>query len=401
MGQARREVAPGIHVMTTLGNIVSIETARGIVQIDTGHSRKRAEEVIAELRQASDLPLRMIVYSHGHFGYNDVVPVWLEHAEARGEPRPPVVAHENVVKRYRRYLLTSDLQQTIVELQFRSPKGSLRGRKIPLHFPDITFSRALQIDDPKRPMELFWAPSETDDCLAVWIPGERILYAGAGHVSALPNIGTPQKIQRDTLRWVDTLEYFESLKPELLIPEHGHEIVGRELIRDVLTSTIRALRYIHDETIRLMNEGLTVAEILSTITYPDDLFDRPWLVEGYGHRDYIVRDVYRSQNGWWEDRNPTNLHPAHPKAAAEAVLSALTDRTAVLDRAKALFAAGQGQLALHVVDLLALADGTEPEVKAAKALKAEICRALARANTSYVSKSLYYSTAQILKGEAE
>jgi uncharacterized sulfatase len=115
----------------------------------------------------------------------------------------------------------------------------------------------------------------------------------------------------------------------------------------------------------------------------------------YGDPEYIVRDIFRSETGWW-DRNPTNLHPAHPDASGAAVLSAITDRKAVLDRVRALAEAGEHQLALHVVDLLALAPGDDPDVVEARALKAELCRTLGDAATSFVSQSLYISSAGII-----
>jgi alkyl sulfatase BDS1-like metallo-beta-lactamase superfamily hydrolase len=115
--------------------------------------------------------------------------------------------------------------------------------------------------------------------------------------------------------------------------------------------------------------------------------------ETYGHRDYIVRDIYRAENGWWEDRNPTSLHPAHPAAAAAAIASAITDKQAVLDRAAQLRDAGHVQEALHVVDLLALAIGEAPELAEARRIKRELCGLLADRNPSYISQSIYQAAA--------
>ena len=53
------------------------------------------------------------------------------------------------------------------------------------------------------------------------------------------------------------------------------------------------------------------------ITYPPELFDHPWMRPVYGDPDYIVRDLYREENGWW-DRNPTTLHPASPTGSGDA-----------------------------------------------------------------------------------
>jgi uncharacterized sulfatase len=115
----------------------------------------------------------------------------------------------------------------------------------------------------------------------------------------------------------------------------------------------------------------------------------------YGDPEYIVRDLFREESGWW-DRNPTSLHPAHPSEAATAVVSAITDPAAVITKAKELRDADEVQLALHVVDVLALADGDDPEVVEARQLKSELLRLRRDEVTAFVSKSLYESSARLL-----
>jgi uncharacterized sulfatase len=135
--------------------------------------------------------------------------------------------------------------------------------------------------------------------------------------------------------------------------------------------------------------------------YPEALFGVPWMKPTYGDPSYIVRDIYRSENGWW-DRNPTTLHPADPQAVAQALASAITDKQAVIDQATALAESGQQQLALHVIDLLATAQGDAPELARARALKAQWLRERGKQVRSYVSRSLYQVCAdRIENGEAQ
>ena len=79
------------------------------------------------------------------------------------------------------------------------------------------------------------------------------------------------------------------------------------------------------------------------------------------------------------------------------MLSAISDRSAVLARARELADAGDAQLALHVVDLLALAPGDDPDVVAARELKAELCNTRADEVDPYVSRSCYRSSARLLE----
>jgi uncharacterized sulfatase len=155
------------------------------------------------------------------------------------------------------------------------------------------------------------------------------------------------------------------------------------------------LRYLKREVIKRMNQGMTDVEILHDITYPPELFDQPWTKPVYGCPDMIVRDIYRSENGWW-DRNPTNLHPVRPNLAARAIFEAIGDHKRVLEKVKRLMDSGEIQLALHVVDLLALAPGEESEIWEAKKLKSELLHLKSKEVPSIVSTNLYLSHADLL-----
>ncbi len=388
-------LAPGVHIVGGMGNALSVETDRGVFQLDTGVSPRQAGKMIERLREITDAPVFAIAYSHGHLGYNNAVTTWIEDAERRGDPPPRVIAHENLVRRWRRYRETEGLQNFFVELQFRQPRGSVGGPLF-LEMPSETFGDAMTLTTGDRTVELLWAPSETDDAIVCWLPEQKILYGGAAVTPSIPNVGTPLRSLRDPVRWADTLDRLAALDPELLVMEFGPAINGRERIQEILTKTSAALRWLRASVVERINAGMGVVEILHALDYPPELFEQPWMRPLYGDRDYIVRDIFRAETGWW-DRNPTNLHPAHPDEAGAAVLSAIADREAVLDRARALADEGKLQLALHVIDVLALAPGDEPDVVAARALKADLCRTLAEDARSFVSQSLYVSSAGIIE----
>lgn len=396
----RREattVAPGVHVLGLQGNSLAVETDEGLLVVDTGPSPDLVPAALADLRKHTDAPVRWIVYSHGHLGYNYGAPAFLADAERRGDPRPTVVAHTNVVRRYRRYLETAGLQNRLNALQFRRPLASFDAAP-PLTLPDLTYSESLTLGSTGRPVQLFWAPSETDDVTAVWLPQERLLYGSAAVIESIPNIGTPLRTLRDPVRWADTLDRMAALRPETVVPEFGR--VRRDDVQEMLTGTARALRWLRAAVVERLNRGMAVGDILHDLDHPAELFDTPWMRETYGHRDFIVRDIVRAETGWW-DGNPTTLHPERPDVAARAVADAITDQQAVLDRAAELSDAGRVQEALHVIDLLAQAPGEDPLIVRARALKADLCKARAQQATSYVSRSLYGNPERARAGHPE
>lgn len=386
----------GLVVLPGQGNSLSVETERGVVVLDVsgyGH----APGMIETLRSHTDAPVHAVVYSHGHLGYNSAIDLWEQHNADRGDAPLRLVAHQNLVKRNARYRETLDLQARMASLQFPG-KATLDQLKagLAIHDPNETFDDHLVLVDGPRRVELLWAPSEVDDSLAMWLPDDGLLCGGPATPGfTIPNIGTPLRTQRFTIRWADTLDRMAALGAERLLTEFGPLIEGADKVKHQLDKISEALRWLRSEVVDRMNRGMDEREILADMSYPEELFDQPWMRPTYGDPDYIVRDLYREENGWW-DRNPTTLHPAAPDAAFEAVRSAITDPAAVLARARELAAAGDTQLALHVVDLLALAPGDDPDVVAARKLKADLCRERQTQVPPFVSRSLYHSSAQLL-----
>lgn len=394
---AGREIRPGLLVLPGQGNSLAMETDAGVVVLDAG-GPMQVDAMLAMLRDHTDAPVHAIVYSHGHLGYNAAVDRWLRHNEQRGDPPPRLVAHENLPRRYARYRETAGLQARMAVVQFPAnqllPLASMKG-VLARHDPTETFADRLVLVDGSRRVELLWAPSEVDDALAVWLPDDGVLCGGAATPGlTIPNIGTPLRTQRFTIRWADTLDRLRALDAEVLLTEFGPLVESPDVERQLAIMS-EALRWLRVEVVARMNAGMSESEIVTDMTYPSELFDHPWMIPIYGAPEYIVRDLYREENGWW-DRNPTSLHPAPPGEAAAAVRSAITDPGAVVVRARELADQGETQLALHVIDLLALGTGDDPHVVEARTLKAELCRNRAKEIDPFVSKSCYLSSAHLL-----
>ncbi len=389
------DLADGIFGQQQAGWLVTIETEIGLVQIDTGDE---PDESIAAIRSKTDAPFEAIIFSHGHQRYNQSARFWVIDQVKQTGHAPRVIGHRNLLRRHARYHQSTGLQNRIIERQFRYPAGTFAGRRFPFMTPTEVLDDTLIISTPRRTIEVFHAPSETDDAIGVWIPEDRILYGGPGCIPFFPNVGSPQRPLRDPVRWADTLDRMAQYPAELLIREFGKQVEGAANVQEYLTSTARALRWCHDTAVELMNQGLNAHQIVNRIELPPEIFDKPWLAEGYTAIEHVFRDVFRSQFGWWEDFNPTSLHPADPDEVAAEVKAAITDPDAVIAHARSLAAEGKLKLALHVIDLVALGTDSEPTTIEARTFKAELCRLAAEELTpSYVSKSLYLNGANELE----
>jgi alkyl sulfatase BDS1-like metallo-beta-lactamase superfamily hydrolase len=238
-------------------------------------------------------------------------------------------------------------------------------------------------------MELNHARGETDDHTWVWLPDRRVLCTGDLFIWASPNAGNPQKVQRYPGEWAVALRTMEGLGAELLLPGHGYPIHGAARVRQALSETAELLEFLHDETLRLMNAGATLDEIVRSVHAPQRLISRPYLKPIYDEPEFVVRNVWRQYAGWW-DGNPAHLKPA-PDAALAAELAALAGGAERLsERATALAAAGELALACHLAELAAQA---APDDRAIRQARAAVYAQRAKAEKSVMARGVFNAVA--------
>ena len=129
-------IADGIHLISAFGNSVCIETTDGLVIVDAC-VRPMGARLLEQIRRISDQPIRYVVYTHGHFDHAFGVWALLEEAERRGRPRPQIVGHELVPKRFDRYLELDGLHDHINRIQFALPPQAKVVVPEQFHYPDI------------------------------------------------------------------------------------------------------------------------------------------------------------------------------------------------------------------------------------------------------------------------
>ena len=158
-------------------------------------------------------------------------------------------------------------------------------------------------------MTILHIPGETDDQIGVWIPESRTLLCADDIYKAFPNLyairGTPS---RDLMQWVDSLDLMLSYEADFLVPSHTRPIIGRENIKQILIVYRDAIQFIHDQTVRYINQGFTADEIVEKVKLPNNLATHPYLIEFYGTVAWSVKGVFTSYLGWFSG-NPIDLQP--------------------------------------------------------------------------------------------
>jgi len=382
---APERLAEGVHLLPLFGNATCIDTGDGLIVVDTC-VHARGPRLVEMIRSLSDAPIRYVIYTHGHLDHAFGVWALLEEAERRGRPRPVIVAHEAVPKRFDRYREMAGYTEHINRIQFRVPAGRRIIGAERFHYPDLTYRDRMELRAGGLTLELTHAKGETDDATWVWIPERHVACAGDLFLWSCPNIGNPFKVQRYEVEWAEALEAIAAKAPVAMAPGHGPGLLGGDTVREACLDTARALRWLHDEVVRRLNAGMWPETILREVTaLPTDLAARPYLAPTYGCPTFIVHGILRRYHGWF-DGNAAHLFPS-PAAAIAADLVGLAGERALLARARARAGSGEAQRALHLVDFV-LDGGGRAFAGEALALKAELLAARAAAEPSYIARSI-------------
>src|SRR5205085_907151 len=99
-------------------------------------------------------------------------------------------------------------------------------------------------------------------------------------------------------------------------------------------------KYIHDQSVRLMNEGYTGIEISNMVKLPPEL-GTPWFNRGYyGTVKHDARAVYQRYMGFY-DGNPSTLDELPPQEAASKYVEYMGGADAILRKATADYDKGE------------------------------------------------------------
>jgi alkyl sulfatase BDS1-like metallo-beta-lactamase superfamily hydrolase len=397
-------IADGVAMVEAFSHCILFETDAGLVAFDTSNPQGGARVVEEVRRWRPDAAFDTIVYTHGHIDHVGGAGAFIEAAESRGQRRPRFVGHENVPKRFDRYNLTDGYNRIINERQFGQFRRSGMGlSEDQLRFlpptspkPDTTYAHSLGLDVGGLALELQHAKGETDDHTWAWIPEHKAICAGDFFIWNFPNAGNPQKAQRYPLEWAAAMRTMAGQGAELFLPAHGLPIGGEARIRAVLNDVADALEGLVGDTLKLMNEGVRLDEIIHKVKVDPATLAKPYLRPMYDEPEFVVRNIWRLYGGWW-DANPAHLKPARDAALA-AEVAALAGGAGKLAARALELADDDIRLACHLVEFAVQA---EPESRAAHGARAEIYQKRREQETSLMSKGIFGSAANASKAKLD
>lgn len=406
----RREiikVTDGVYAAVGYGlaNSILLEGRDGIVIVDVMESVEAALPVKIAFDNITKKPLKAIVYTHYHadhvfgagvFTGNRDIDVYSHKKTLDELDRVTAVTQEITYKRAMRmfgtFLTEGELENCGIGpfLNFNDKTTISYIR------PNKTFSgETLKLNIAGINLELIHAPGETDDQIVVWMPDKKLLIAADNYYKSFPNLYTIRGTSyRDVLAWVRSLDKMIALKPEYLVPCHSRPVTGPEAIYEILTDYRDAIQFVHDQTIRGINKGLTQDELAETVKLPKHLAVKPYLREYYGTVAWSVRNIYNGYLGWFSG-NSTDLNPLSLRERAERFSNLAGGDKALLEHARRASAEKDHQWVLELTDKLLQ---ITPDMSEALELKASSLRALALRNGNANARNYYFSQALEAEG---
>lgn len=385
------EVAENVY--TAIGYQVTANTMivgdDGVIIIDPGHQAEAARQVRAEFSRISDLPVKAIIYTHGHADHVNGAVAFYE-----PESNTEVWARSNYWSEANRTAdagLTGGVRPSATQGFDLLPEQKISvGIAIPPARPPAGGNQVDGVASQVQPvriepthmlseervrleisgirLELVAAPGETADQLYAWLPEQRVVFAGDNFYQSWPNVyplrGTARRSIRD---WISSLDSMVQENPLHVVGGHTTPMLGNAA--EVLTNYRDAMQWVLDRTIEGAKKYMTPDELVDYAALPPHLAELDYLAGYYGSVWGTVRDIYAQDLGWF-DGDPLNLHRESPLRQSERMAALVGGVEALWAKAQNAMMTndplGAAQLAQHVMRLRP--DSPEPRFLMADAL---------------------------------
>jgi alkyl sulfatase BDS1-like metallo-beta-lactamase superfamily hydrolase len=216
-------------------------------------------------------------------------------------------------------------------------------------------------------MHFIYAPDSEAPVEVMWyMPRYKVFQAAEDVTHTFHNLYTLRGAKyRNGLKWSAYLQEALDLfgeEMEFLVNSHHWPTFGNAACREHIAKQRDLMRFTHDQTLRMANQGMTSREIGDAIRLPDSL-DRYWPNRGYyGSLYHNARAQYGLYLGWF-DGVPANLDPHTPVESGKRYVAAMGGAANVLKAGRDAFDQGDYRWAAELVNHLVFAEPSNREAK--------------------------------------
>jgi len=393
--QARLNMVHGLFKVTDrvyqvrgfdISNMTIIEGDTSLIIIDTLFTPDTAHAALALFyQQRPNKPVGTVIYTHSHADHYGGVKGIINEADVSAG-KVQVLAPTGFMEAVGGDLVAATALSRRGQYQFGvflapGPRGYVDaglGKRnafgpVTLIAPTDTINKTMEkrvIDGVEIVFQL--APgSEAPSEMLMYFPQFRVLDMTEDVTHNMHNLYTIRGSDvRDGNLWShyvnDALETFGD-KTDIVIAQHHWPVAGQARVIGLLKRHRDLYKFINDQSLRLMNQGYTSAEIAEKLHMPASL-EREWSTRGYyGTLRHNAKAVYQKYLGWY-DANPANLDPLPPVENARKTVEYMGGADAVIARARGDFAKGEYRWVASAMSQVVFADPTN---RAARELGAD------------------------------
>ena len=343
------EVTDGIYQVRglDLSNMTLVEGDEGVIVIDPLISRECAAAALALYRtHRGDRPVTAVIYTHAHadhFGgvhgvWREGVPVVAGHGFMQSAVPENVYAGAAMSRRaqymYGSQLAKGPAGQIGAGLGQTTSLGSLG--LIP---PTLEITHTGQEETLDGVLVRFQMTPGTECPVEMnfLFPQRQALCMAENATHNLHNLLTLRgALVRDARIWSHYLNEAIGLfagDTDVAFASHHWPMWGRDRIVTYLSEQRDLYAYLHDQTLRLLNQGYIGIEIAEMVEMPPAL-QAAWHTHGYyGSVSHNVKAIYQRYLGWF-DGNPAHLWQHPPAQAGTRYVHAFGGADVVISKAQ-------------------------------------------------------------------
>ena len=413
--RSTRLTAPGVYQVRgfDISNMTIVEGTTGVIIIDpllTVEAAHAALELYFQHRPRK--PVTAVIYSHSHadhFGGVKGVTSDADVAAGRTHVYAPQGFMEHAVAEN---IIAGNAMSRRAQFQFGPllPPG-VKGQVdtgLGKALARGTFSLIAPTDSIERTMDsrtidgvgiVFQltpgteAPAEMN----MYFPRQRVLDMAENTTHNLHNLYTIRGAEvRDGRVWSryisDALEAFGG-RTDVLIAQHHWPTRGTARVQAYLKKQRDLYKFLHDQAVRMLNQGYTGNEIAEVLKLPSTLANEWFARDYYGTLSHNSKAVYQRYLGWY-DANPAHLNELPPVESARKYVEYMGGAQSVLERAREDFKRGNYRWVATVMSQVVFAD---PANRAARMLAADALEQLGYQTEAGTSRNAYLYGAQELR----
>ncbi len=409
------EVTDGIYQIrgVDLSNMTIIEGDKGVIVIDPLISTQTAAAGLALYRaHRGDRPVTGLIYTHSHVDHfggalgvitlDDVesgrCPVlapagFLEHAVAENVYAGTAMARRSAYM-YGASLPRGPRGQVGAGLGQTTSTGTV-SLVAPTH--DVTHTGQEETIDGVRIVFQITPGTEAPSEMNFYFPDKRALCMAENATHTLHNLLTLRgALVRDPHVWSQYLTEAINLfarNADVVFASHHWPTWGTEQLLEFLSVQRDLYGYLHDQTLRRINQGFTGIEIAEDLQLPPAV-SAAWNTHGYyGSVSHNVKAIYQRYMGWF-DGNPAHLWEHPPVESGKRHVEFMGGADEVLRKARAAYDDGDYRWVAQVVNYVIFAD---PDNTAAKELQADTFEQLGYGAENATWRNFYLTGAHELR----